>query len=804
MIALFIITCLIILTCLTLFYYRKSPVKEGFTIVDRTLVNSVEDHQRDRFATERCNTLYTTSESLSEQAVNTMTAYIGGHRLQRWKPNRNDPSLRNNPDKDYCYLYGDDVAMQNTKCDMTNPMFKDPQGIITGVFESEYADQTHTIPIKKCVLEIGKNTSSNPTNLDAFWNHMGRFDCDQVTQSIRVDIERTRAQTDSVKRNHEMLFTQYRANSNLASVREFGLNQCSKSNLDYASEYPQLVSQFMTLSERLQQERAAVAQQARDHVALQNNALTMHMQVNDAKRDYEGMKLIATSCTKDLRGCETSKETHLFNYNIMQQANIDLQDNNLVLAEDLNQWTASYYTACNLVQTCSNDVAVQRGLFAEYNRHWTSSNAMYVTCQRERATYSNDATLYMNQFESYSNQLAKCRDDLFEKGKVLVVEQEELAECRQRVAFLQRVIGETEAKIRGLNDEINILNNETNGVKGRVTICQSEVGLLESTIVELEKRRDAMLRELEALNAAANNADKEGYNGQLEIIKNTVEATQRAAELSCQAVKTRASDLRNQITQIKTAQVEAAGMPKINMTATCPSSCTPSRKQCILYKNVYCKFSIVDYRNQLSLWVYYTTQKKGDPVATKLTDVKYIAEHGFPSQPVKGADPIFTTGQWFGIFQDYHFGNDQSFTVETWQDNGDVVEHFLPLLGLIALKKKKKKDFNHQPIMIAVYPAFSVSKEISVEFGTWCDDWGIKGFLDSSLGSRRYQALKHADKDLHVHSFKPGITYQFIFTAQNRKDGGYLTFGEPTGLDELADNLLPPTTAENVIKWENI
>lgn len=765
MIAIIIITCLmslIVLTCLIIFYYRKNPVKEGFAVVDRTLIDPVEDHQRDRFATERCNTLYTTSESLSEQAVNTMTAYIGGHRLQRWKPDRNDPASNrnNNANKDYCYFYGDDVAMQNAKCDMTNPIFKDPQGIITGAFESEYADQTHTIPIKKCILEIDRNAASNPTNLDAFWNHMGRFDCDQVTQSIRGDIQKTRAQTDVVKRDHETLFTQYRANSNLASIREFGLNQCSKSNVDYANEYPTLISQFMTLSERLQQERAAVAQQARDYEGLQNDALTMHMQMNDAKRDYEDMKTNATSCTKDLKGCETSKETHLFNYNIMQQANIDLRDNNLVLAEDLYQWTASYYTACNLVQTCSNDVAVQRGLFAEYNRHWTSSNDMYITCQRERATYSNDATLYMNQFESYSNQLAKCRDDLFEKGKVLVVEQEDLADCRERVAFLNRVIGETEAKIRGLNDEINMFNDQTNGVKGQVTICQSEVGSLESTISELEKRRDAMLRELEALNAAANNADKGSYDGQLEIIKKTVEATQRAAELSCQAVKTRASDLRDQITQIKSSQIEAAGMPKINMTAACPSSCTPSRKQCILYKNIYCKFSIVDYRAKTTLW-------KGSPrdQGIKKTLLEWDGNN-FPTAPPSGMSRIYHSGTWHGIFMDYNFSHD---------------------------------DKN---IVVLIYPPFSVSKEIVIKVNAHIDDWGKIVFIRTNETTLHSQ-LGHKWTVTRNDAFKPGITYQYIFTVENYKEEGYFTFSEPEGLDELADNLLPPLNTLGFVDWLN-
>jgi Mg2+ and Co2+ transporter CorA len=745
-------------------FYRKTTVKEAFT-VQRTLVNPVEDHQRDRFATERCDALYTTDESLSEHATTTMTAYIGGHRLQRWKPIADDPaaSAKQAPNKDYCYFYDDDVAMQSNKCDMTNPLFKDPQGIITGAFESEYADQTHTIPIKKCIIEIDRTAAKDITKLDALWNHMGHFNCDQVTQSIRRDIEYTKAQTTATKRDHETLQNEYRANSNLASSREFSLNQCSKSNIDYSKEYPVLVSQFMTLSERLRQERAAVEQQSRDHATLQNDALTMHMQVNDAKREHDTMKGNATSCTKTLRECETSKESHLFNYNIMQQANVDVRDHNIILSEDLNQWTASYLTACNLVQTCSNDVQVQRDLFANYDRHWTTSNAMYVTCQRERVTYSNDTTLYMNQFESYSNQLAKCRDDLFENGKILVVEQEDLANCRERVAFLHRVIGETQAKIKGLKGETDELIKQTDGVRSNTTNCQSQVGSLQSTIAELEKRRDAMLRELEALNAAANAASKASYDGQLEVIQKTVEATQKAAELSCQSVKSRANGLRDQITQIKAAQIEAAGMPKINMTAACPSSCTPSRKQCILYRNLYCKYSIVDYQNQTKM--YYG--KRNETLERLLIKNRDIMANGFPSTMPAGIRPFSFMGTWHGILMDYSFDKDDS------------------------------------AIALFVYPPFSVAKEIIVKTNVEVDNNGFSVFVDSSLSNVTLVEL-HQGVRVHNYAFKPGTVYQFIWGIANWHKEGHLKFKDWTGLDEVAANLMPPTgvpTSKWIIKW---
>jgi hypothetical protein len=790
--------CLILMTIIL--YYRQKPHKEQFTD-GLTLVPPVEDHQRDRFATERCNALYTTDESLSEHATATMTAYIGGHRLQRWKPHRDDPAKRETTnDKDYCYFYGDDIALQSGKCDMTNPLFKDPEGIITGAFESEYADQTHTIPIRKCVLEIDRTTASTPQKLDKLWTHMGHFNCDQVTQSIRRDIESTRSQTNTVRSDHESLLTQYRANSNLASMREYELGQCTRSNIDYSQEYPGLVSQFMTLTERLRQERAAVEQQARDYATLQNDALTMHMQVNDARRDHNDMKLQASTCMSNLKKCETSKETHLFNYNIMQTANIDLRDNNLVLAEDLYGWTASYFTACNLVQTCSNDVAVQRGLYANYDRHWTASNAMYVTCQSQRATYSNYTTTYMNQFESYSNQLAKCRDDLFENGKILVVEQEELAACRARVAFLQKTIAETQARIKSTVNQTNTINKETQQVQTYFTTCQSDLGILESTVGELEKRRDAMLRELEALNAAANAASQESYNGQLEIIQKTVETTQRAAELACQAVSTRASGLRDQITEIKAAQIEAAGMPKINMTAACPSSCTPSRKQCIIYKNVYCRMSIADYRNQTTLTVVYTDQRSGDPKVKLLLDIKSVNENGFPADPPEDSMQVLATGLWHGIFLEYTFGNDQ--VIENWTEKSDTVEHFVPLLALAALgAKKKKPHWVNQPIAVIINPAFSVSKEVTIKATSVCDDSGMKGFLDTSVGTRRHTLLQHKNEDVHEHTFTPGVTYQFIFVAINHKSEGYLHFKDDVGMEELADVLLPPTTTVGVIDW---
>jgi hypothetical protein len=569
---------------------------------NRTLDEPIEDHQRTQFGMERCDALFTTDSNISNTSYNTMLSMIGGHRIKRWKPDANDPAnanMKSNANKEYCYFYNDaenqvqDYIMRHNACDTRNPIFNG-NPIITNVFTTNYADKAHTVPVEKCVVEIDTQAAQNPQHVEDLWQKWGKTDCHQLLTDLRDDITRVRQGTTSLNTQYTILYSPFMTNSNMTVSMSNNLSKCHRSNQDYLREYTDLSGQYTLLSQQLDAEKRSVTQQFYDNLVLQEQYETLSNNKTIMRNDYVREEANAKSCDRSHKECTNNRETTVFNYTVMQQNNQLLRENNIVLAEDVYSWTQNYHRMHGMVQTCSNNVASERQQFQIHNTHYINSNNLYKTCISERAAFSNNATQILGRYESYSNQYYKCEDDVFENNKKYIVEQEKLTACNSRVSFLEGAIKNLQNTIDSVVAQKKAVLQDNTNTMNEINKCESVIGDLESTIEELKKRRDAMLQELDNLNKALKDAEQSSLDKQIDILQDsskvnmqaTIEATMRAAELSCAAVQSRASDLRNQITEIKTAKMQAESMP--SGTTTCPGVCTPSRKQCLGFAKKLC------------------------------------------------------------------------------------------------------------------------------------------------------------------------------------------------------------------------
>lgn len=593
------ILLLVCITVVALSFMPSLSTKEHFQ--QRTLEEPAEARQRGALGMERCEILYSTNSNISAFAFNTMTSYVGGHRIKKWKPDPSDPAASNiRPGFDYCYFYNDvenqvqDYAMRNNTCGLSNPMFSNTP-IITKAFKTNFRDKAHTIPVEKCVIEINREAAiGKPKDLEAMWTRWGKTDCDQLVGDVRNDIESTKDRTIVVNGMYASLHPPFITNSNIAVQKSYNLGKCQRSNLDYYEQYRKLSSNYDALVRLTEVQQESVTQQKRQYNLLYAEGSNMAVKRDTQKKAFTQEQTNAKNCKNAVAECDVSKDTLNFNYTVTLSNNQYLGVQNIVLSEDINKWTQNYYKMSGLVQTCSNNVASERSQYEVHRVNYTNSNNLYVTCQKERATYSNNATQMLGRYESYSNQFNKCMDDVFQNTLKYQVEQETLTKCLSRVGFLETSIEKLRKTIEEWKAEYNRLNNENNQVMQNIKACEAAVGELENTVEELTRRRDAMLKELDNMNKAAKDAEQKSYDGQLDAIKEAnkinmeaaLEATMRAAELSCAAVQSRATDLRNQITSLKVAHLEASAMPTV--VPPCPSSCTPSRKQCAVYANKLC------------------------------------------------------------------------------------------------------------------------------------------------------------------------------------------------------------------------
>lgn len=147
---------------------------------------------REKNAIQSCESLRTTDPSMSNKSQDTMNLVLDSHRINEWKPGPDDPlrkKLQDKSDRTYCYMYNDkenkmkDMRLFNDPgCSLQNPIFDAP--FIENVYKTKYPDNTHTIPIEKCVIEIDPSKTST-SNLDAYWEKWGDTKCGSVTDPLR-------------------------------------------------------------------------------------------------------------------------------------------------------------------------------------------------------------------------------------------------------------------------------------------------------------------------------------------------------------------------------------------------------------------------------------------------------------------------------------------------------------------------------------------------------------------------------------------------------------------------------------------
>ena len=258
------IIILILLASLYIHLYKTRKASSIETFTNNTLDTSYVKSVYTKEGVTPCMILANTSAASSN--------YIDTMRIREWKPQNSDPFFADfsdsNATSSYCYFFKDDdkqILSTNTldgyanikdplatvaTCAKSDPLFKDST-IVTRMFESTGYDTSHSLPYKKCILELDKSQVTEETKKH-FWGQFGENDevfCQGIQNNLQSEIDAYAAKLADLSSKLEPYRTLYTSTTNLKNE----LDTCLNTNKTLTSDIATKNTQLQDLQTRISQ-----------------------------------------------------------------------------------------------------------------------------------------------------------------------------------------------------------------------------------------------------------------------------------------------------------------------------------------------------------------------------------------------------------------------------------------------------------------------------------------------------------------------------------------------------------------------
>ncbi len=378
---------------------------------------------------EKCSTLFSSDRSIPDDEHLTMTHYINGLRIRKWKPNENEIDERRNElnidlqdkNKDYCYLYNDKLnetqdyvfnsnSSETNTCSKNNPIFQSP--LVTNVFESEYLDKAHQMPIKKCVFEIDKSKMEDVSVVTDFWNKWKTHDCFSIQNGLRDQLY------DYEKREKALRF-------NLGNIRSEFITASNNFTL-YKNELFTCKMQKDRLNRELQLTQEAydkaLEKSGRLEVDINNDKEKLHeLQINVAKLEQNilNKKEKINIRTQQLELCNTEsmptcernrvdikRQTEFFEQDIARLED-DIARTKDIIGDRWNQ----YVKRKEELEICQNEMKRLQSELARLTELYNEKSSLNATCQEERKQFEEDYEKNKESYHTSSNIFFECENE---------------------------------------------------------------------------------------------------------------------------------------------------------------------------------------------------------------------------------------------------------------------------------------------------------------------------------------------------------------------------------------------------------
>lgn len=177
------------------FIKHKNKHKEHKEHFDNA-TEQAEENQKKFHGLERCKFLDVTPNELPAEDYVMVQEFVQTNRIKEWKPNnKNNSSIYNSSNDDsvaYCYMYDDpdnamqDMMMMNCNCDIKRDIFKN-NPMIKRVFQNTELDNSHLLPIKKCIIEFDKS-ERNSSNISKFFGALNDEYCASLARGLTLEL----------------------------------------------------------------------------------------------------------------------------------------------------------------------------------------------------------------------------------------------------------------------------------------------------------------------------------------------------------------------------------------------------------------------------------------------------------------------------------------------------------------------------------------------------------------------------------------------------------------------------------------
>lgn len=414
---------------------------------------------RDKNAIQSCEMLRTDDPAMSGKSQDTMRLVLDSHRINEWKPGPDEAQdMKTAPDKAYCYMYNDkknnmkDIRLfDDTGCSMENPIFKGTP-FINRVYGSKKSDNTHTIPIEKCVIEIDPSLITTP-HLDDYWKRWGDTMCDSVTDPLRVAVQ----DSDKAIEALENKITEIKELIELYNVRLdqtiLDIKSCEITKEENEQVLKDLISQYNDIYDAFK----IVEAQRNEAIILKSDKLEEEKEqlqgVEEERSLFVEFSEKNNTCQIELQKCNRAREDVEEALRIQLVTQAENEDVRAERIDELNTIEGEYNDLIRPVAECDSELEDGRRRLDETIENIDRTRGLYNTCEVEKAYNKARMEIFEPKFERMKERAEEC----LKKKEQLFRDNEICAEQKKTCNFLKDEHANTLKRFREIRDKLLIV-----------------------------------------------------------------------------------------------------------------------------------------------------------------------------------------------------------------------------------------------------------------------------------------------------------------------------------------------------------
>lgn len=484
---------------------KREEKKENFSN-DLIQSESLRLKLREDHAIQSCDILRPQNTTdISSTSHDNMRSILDGHRLNTYKPKDNNP-LDGNLDRNmsYCYMYNDaqnnmkDYMLYNNGCSLDNPIFENVD-FITNVYETEHKDNTHTLPLKKCVVEIDPQQVT-PSNLDNYWSKWGSEICNGISGPIQNEIRSTSNNIYQLSNDIVEIIDSIKSAEDQFDLLSTSNDICSNTIIDENSNLQSFTNRYNTEYDLFSSNKL-----------LRDEKYSTYNQKLDTKRDKEStlenllqslgeIQTQNNACQVELSECQNERsilETDKNNVLILNNELIEEEKNKRQTYNDLYD---DYSKIMRNESQCRVDVEKLTQEVDEKRESFLRKQDAFNSCDDNRSIYKEK-----------SEEMAESLSNMKEKEQTCIDDRKEIREDYEHCELQ--------------NEKCNYLENEYKNtlerlekIKEKVEDCQQEREELETTKQELLNTNLDYYNELDRIIYNNYQSEKEVYQNEMKQI----------------------------------------------------------------------------------------------------------------------------------------------------------------------------------------------------------------------------------------------------------------------------------------------